>query len=96
MIALLRYFRTVVCLAALAMAACAPETDVSPPIAADRLFTNGQVFTGAAGEERAEAVAVRNGRIIAVGTSEEVRGYADAMTDVVDLGARWTGKPDDF
>jgi predicted amidohydrolase YtcJ len=86
MIALLRYFRTVVCLAVLAMAACAPETDVSPPIAADRLFTNGQVFTGAAGQERAEAVAVRNGRIIAVGTSAEVRGYADAMTDDVDLG----------
>lgn len=86
MIAFRRGFGTTAWLVVLTITACSPETNVVPPIAADRVFINGQLITGAAGQERAAAVAVRNGRIIAVGTSEEIRDYAGATTDVVDLG----------
>ncbi len=64
----------------------------------DQIFLNGDIYTGA--EEgfggapakvypRAQAMAVRNGRIMAVGSSEQIRKLKDRHTQVVDLGGHF-------
>ncbi len=52
---------------------------------ADIIFINGKIWTVDASTPEAEAVAVFNGRIIAVGASKEIRRYAGSRTKVVDL-----------
>ncbi|WP_343069232.1 amidohydrolase [Leucobacter denitrificans] len=44
------------------------------------------VFTGRAGNPLAEAVAVRDGRVLAVGSADEVAAAAGAEASIVDLG----------
>ncbi len=57
--------------------------------AADLVVTNGEVHTLAPdGDEVAEAVAVRDGRIVRVGTDYEVRFLVGVDTREVDLGGR--------
>jgi predicted amidohydrolase YtcJ len=53
--------------------------------AAETVFVGGTVFTGAATPRRL-AVAVRDGRIAAVGHDDDVRTLVGAHTEVVDLG----------
>ncbi len=53
---------------------------------ADLVFTGGPVFTANAVRSRTDAVAVRDGRIVAVG--EGVRELVGGATEVVDLGGR--------
>jgi len=48
-------------------------------------LVNGRVYTGVAGEERAEAVLTQGGRIAYVGDSTEVRRRAPANARVIDL-----------
>ena len=55
---------------------------------ADLAFVNGAVHTVDADRPWAEAVAVRGGRISAVGTDAEVRAFVDRRTEVVDLAGR--------
>ena len=52
---------------------------------ADRVFVNGAVYTVDAARSWAQAVAVREGRIAAVGTDAAIRPSIDAHTDVIDL-----------
>ena len=54
-----------------------------PP--AHRVFVNAAVYTVDAERSRAEAVAVRDGRIVHVGTNAEVRRLAGPATEVTDL-----------
>lgn len=56
---------------------------------ADRIFVNGRLWTGDPDRPRAEALAVRDTRILAVGSSREVRRLAEKETDVVDLKGRF-------
>ncbi|MGI8415717.1 MAG: amidohydrolase [Nakamurella sp.] len=56
--------------------------------AADVVFTGGPVLTMDAARPRAESVAVRGGRITAVGSSREVSGLVGTDTEVVDLDGR--------
>ena len=58
------------------------------PNPVDMILVNGQVWTGVEGAPLAEAVAVRDGRIRAVGTTAEVERFRDAGTEVIDLGGR--------
>ena len=64
----------------------------------DQIFVNGDIYTGA--EEgfggapakvypRAQAIAVLNGRISVVGTSDEISKIKGPHTQVVDLGGRF-------
>lgn len=55
---------------------------------ADAVFVNGRVVTLDESERVVEALAVRDGRILAVGTNAEVRGMAGQGTEVVDLGGK--------
>jgi predicted amidohydrolase YtcJ len=83
--AFLRHCRTVIGLAGLALAACQPQTDGSPPVTADSIYVNGQVLSGTHGRDYAEGVAVIDGRIIAIGDAEAVLAHAGPATSVVDL-----------
>jgi predicted amidohydrolase YtcJ len=83
--AFLRHCRTVIGLAGLALAACQPQKDGSPPVTADSIYVNGQVLSGTQGRDYAEGVAVIDGRIIAIGDAESVLAYAGPATSVVDL-----------
>ncbi len=53
---------------------------------ADLVIVNANVHTMDAARPRAEAVAVHGNRVVAVGTSEEVRRLAGARTRVIDAG----------
>ena len=53
---------------------------------ADLVLVNGKVWTGSAARPWAEAVAAQGGRILAVGTTAELRALAGPGTKLVDLG----------
>lgn len=57
--------------------------------AADLVVVHADVHTMDEADDRAEAVAVRDGKIVLVGTTEEVEALEGSNTEVVDLG----GKP---
>ena len=60
------------------------EAALSP----DLILTNGAVLTADAANSRAEAVAVWNGRIGAVGRASEIEPLGDGRTRVIDLKGR--------
>ena len=55
---------------------------------ADRIFTGGAVLTMEDGQPRAEALAVRGGLILAIGTTDEMMALAGPDTVVTDLAGR--------
>lgn len=59
-----------------------------PQSPADLVLINGKIITVDPGDRVAEAVAVRGGRIVAVGTNAEVQALAGGRTQVVDLHGR--------
>lgn len=72
------------CLATAALAACGP----SPEDTADLALTGGRIYTVDAGRSWAEAVAIKDGRILYVGSDEGARAHIGKATRVVDLGGR--------
>ena len=56
--------------------------------AAELAFVNGSVYTVDAARTRASAVAVEDGRIVSVGSDDDVRDRIDATTEVLDLRGR--------
>ena len=57
-------------------------------LAPDVLLLNGRVLTMDAHGSRAEGLAVRNGRIVAVGATADLRELAGPRTQVIDLAGR--------
>jgi len=55
---------------------------------ADRVLVNGRVITVDARDTVAEAVAIRDGRILAIGTSAEIRALVGPATETIDLQGR--------
>lgn len=55
---------------------------------ADTIFRGGDVVTVDDKRPFAEAVAIKSGKIIAVGTNEEIAKFQDSTTQVVDLAGR--------
>ncbi len=51
----------------------------------DRILANGRIWTG---REHSDALAIRNGRVLATGTVDEVRAIAEVGADEIDLGGR--------
>lgn len=74
-------------LTTLTLAACeAPRASATLGMEGpDIVYHGGKVFTGNASFELAEAVAVKDGRIVAVGSNEEILGMATGATERVDL-----------
>ena len=66
--------------------------DLRPPESAgptpDMIFLNGDIYTQAT-PARAQAIAVRDGRIVAIGSNEDVRKLKVEHTQVVDLGGHF-------
>lgn len=56
-----------------------------PRTAADTIFVNGPVITVNSAQPFAEAVAAKNGRVLAVGGRAEIESHRDVQTQVVDL-----------
>ncbi len=56
--------------------------------APDTVFVHGDIYTQAS-PARAQAIAVRDGRIVAVGSDEEIRKLKGSQTKVVDLGGHF-------
>lgn len=56
--------------------------------AADVIFVNGSVLTVDAGDSVREAIAVTGAKIVAVGSSAEIRRLAGERTQVIDLAGR--------
>lgn len=69
----------------IAVAACSRST--SEP-SADTVLLNGEIYTVDAERSWAEAVAIRNGRIISVGKNESVEALIGPATEVIDLHGR--------
>jgi len=57
-------------------------------LAQDRVFVNGKVYTANVQQPYAEAVSIRDGRILAVGSRREVEASVGAGAQVVDLGGK--------
>jgi predicted amidohydrolase YtcJ len=55
---------------------------------ADTILVNGKVITLDARSSVAQAIAIRDGKVLATGADEDVRKRADAHTKAVDLGGR--------
>lgn len=68
-------------------AACARPAPAEPP--ADLILRGGRIYTLDATRTWADAVAVREKRIVAVGTEAEVGRWAGPQTRTVDLGGRF-------
>jgi predicted amidohydrolase YtcJ len=80
----MRLFRILAALAALSALSALPAHAET----ADRIWTGGTILTMNDAAMRAEAVAIKDGRILAVGTTEAVMGYRGAGTEVVNLEGR--------
>ncbi len=79
-------------LAGLFAAACADsqrEPQGEPPTPADLVLRGGVVATVDAGDTMAEAVAIDDGWIVAVGSDEEVAAFIGAGTEVIELNGRF-------
>lgn len=72
----------------LVAAQASPATPAGAPLAADRIYTGGAILTMLEEPPRAEALALAGGRLLAVGTRDEVLRHRSPATEVVDLGGR--------
>ena len=70
----------------LILSACAKTPDTS---VADHLFINGKVYTVDEANPWVEAFATKGDRIVATGTTAEIKGLAAADTEVTDLEGRF-------
>jgi predicted amidohydrolase YtcJ len=72
------------CLLGLACLLAAAGASAAPQL----VLVNGKVFTADDAQPTAQALAVENGLILAVGTDERIRALADSTTRIVDVGGR--------
>ncbi len=72
-------------LALAAASLLAGASAAAPPPAADRVFWGGPIWTDDEAHPQAEAVAVRNGRVVYAGDRAQARTMVGAKTEVVDL-----------
>lgn len=56
---------------------------------ADRIFVNGNIWTGDDAHPKAEAIAVSGDKLLAVGTNQQIRALASPETAIVDLKGRF-------
>lgn len=60
----------------------------SPKDVPDIIFLNGDIYTEA-GPARAQAMATADGRILAIGSNDEIRKLKQSRTEIVDLGGHF-------
>ena len=57
---------------------------------ADQIIENGKIATLAPGDKMAEAIAITEDKILAVGSTSEVDALSDENTTRIDAGGRWS------
>lgn len=67
----------------------APTEETPAEDAADLVLTNGTIQTMVSEDDTAEAVAVKDGEIVFVGTSADAEAYIGDATQVIDLDGRY-------
>ncbi|HWO02255.1 MAG TPA: amidohydrolase [Blastocatellia bacterium] len=77
--------RLVALLSALSLLSLSPGAAPRSAEQADTVFVNGNVYTVNERQPHAEAIAVKGGKIIFVGTNKDVKAYQGKGTRVVDL-----------
>ena len=83
----MRNFTKALLTAAAVVLACAPGRAKAQE--ADLIVRNARIWTGEANQPRAQALAVRGERLIAVGTDAQVALHRTARTRVIDAGGRF-------
>ncbi|MBO9713306.1 amidohydrolase [Sphingomonas sp.] len=84
-----RRFLLALALAFTAASGASAGDRVAPPkAAADVILTNARVYTVEEAQPWAEAVAIKDGKILAVGSARQVARTKGARTRVIDLGGR--------
>jgi predicted amidohydrolase YtcJ len=81
-----RYFTVLVLSIALM---CIPTAPAAAETPADRVYRNGTVFTSDEKNSLAEAVAIRDGKIVYVGGNAGVEAFVGPRTQVIDLRGRF-------
>ncbi|MEW6195022.1 MAG: amidohydrolase [Bacteroidota bacterium] len=56
---------------------------------ADMVLTNGNIYTLDDSIPRAEAIAIKDGKILSCGTNEEIKNFVDDSTEVIDLDGKF-------
>lgn len=74
----------VVLLLASFLLASLPAVAQSPTPAADTVIVNARIYTVNTRQPWAEALAIREGRIVAVGTAKDIAAYRGTLTKVID------------
>jgi predicted amidohydrolase YtcJ len=83
----LRSRRIAIAVASLAVVAslARPEPPARPPLTADRVLLNGRILTVDAQDSIAQALAIKDGRILALGPTSEIEPLAGPRTERIDL-----------
>ncbi len=77
-----------VLIAALTLAAGIAPTHAQAPAVADTILVNGKVITLDDASSIVQAVAVRDGKVLAAGADADIRRRGDGRTNIIDLGGR--------
>ena len=72
----------------IALAACDAANEASRPVSADAVYTNARIYKVDAVNSWASAMAVGNGKIIAVGSDEDIAAHIGEDTLVNDMAGR--------
>lgn len=80
--------RLLLSLALAALAVALTPVDAGAQARADTILVGGKVWTGHPGQPEAEAVAILDGKVAAVGSDAEIRRWAGADTQVIALRGR--------
>lgn len=82
-------FRYVTSAITLAVASVALSLSAIADEVADRIFHGGVIWTGVSDTPNATAIALSAGKILAVGTEDEIKAYQGPITEVVNLSGRF-------
>lgn len=61
----------------------------APQETADTIYTNGKIYTVNEAQPWVEAIAIKDGKIISVGTKDEIDANIGKNTEVIDLGGKF-------
>src|SRR5882724_11821507 len=75
-------------IATLAAAAGLAPAHAQAPAVADTILLNGKVITLDDASSIVQAVAIRGGKVLAVGADADIRRRADARTNIIDVAGR--------
>jgi predicted amidohydrolase YtcJ len=88
----MKHSAVLICVSMLFVAACSPKTEeqaaapaVNTTTVADTVYTNGKIYTVNEAQPWVEAVAIKDGKFIAVGSADDVATVTGDSTEVVDL-----------